>query len=76
MKSKFRLGLLLVLLLASICSYSYLSVESNRAELIQANPRFDRVSESSAEERRSVLLPEVKITQRILDFAASLVFPR
>jgi hypothetical protein len=76
MKQKFRLGLIIVLLFASISSYSYLSVESNRAELLQASSRFDLVSESPSEERRSVLLPEVKITQRILDFAASLVLPR
>jgi hypothetical protein len=76
MKPKVRLSVLFVLLLASIASYGYLSVESNRAQLLQHSTLVERAAESGSEERRSVVLPEAKITQRILDFALSVVVPR
>lgn len=68
-KIKPRTVIVLVLLVASVLSYGYLSFESGQSVQVQVERSFE---ERSLEHRKTVL-PEAVITQRIIEFASSLI---
>lgn len=64
-----RSTIVLILLISSILSYGYLSFESGQSVEMQVKHSLE---ERSIEHRKTVL-PEAVITQRIIEFASSLI---